>query len=188
MPRRSDARRRAIKATGRLVQEQGYAATGLDEVLAVSGAPKGSFYHHFPGGKEQLVAEALTASGENIRRLIDAVVDDAASTPAVVRAIGAFQADLLENSGFEHGCPVATVTLEVASRSERIRAAASAAYDSWIASLERALQRDGHPDPARVARFTLATLEGALVLARAAADASIVTDVAEDVAAMLEAR
>src|SRR5438552_3389299 len=108
--RRSDARRRAIAATSELVQEQGYAATGLEEILSRSGAPKGSFYFHFPGGKEQLVAEAVAASGDGIRQLIDAVVSDAKTPQEAIRAIASFQARQLAESGFEHGCPIATVT------------------------------------------------------------------------------
>ena len=183
--RRSDARRRAIAATSELVQEQGYAATGLEEILSRSGAPKGSFYFHFPGGKEQLVAEAVAASGDGIRQLIDAVVSDAKTPQEAIRAIASFQARQLAESGFEHGCPIATVTLEVATRSDQIRVAASGAYESWIAVLAEALERQGHPDSVGFATFALAALEGALVLARAVMNADIVVDVGDRIASLI---
>src|SRR4029077_6786118 len=63
MPRRSDAKAKAIETAERLFRAQGYAATGLTQILEESGAPKGSFYFHFPGGKEQLAREVLVAYG-----------------------------------------------------------------------------------------------------------------------------
>ncbi|HEY8491429.1 MAG TPA: helix-turn-helix domain-containing protein, partial [Dehalococcoidia bacterium] len=67
MSRPTDSRQRMIRAMSRLMQRQGFHATGLNQVLAESGAPKGSLYFHFPGGKEQLAAEAVQASGDRLR-------------------------------------------------------------------------------------------------------------------------
>jgi TetR/AcrR family transcriptional repressor of lmrAB and yxaGH operons len=143
VPRRSDARPHAIRATSELLQRQGYAATGLEEVLAKSGSPKGSFYFHFPDGKEQLAAEAVTASGTFIRDVLTSVVAAAATPGDVVRSFAELEARQLDRSGYELGCPVATVTLEMAGRSEAIRHAAHAAFTSWNEVFCRTLEAAG---------------------------------------------
>ena len=73
--RRGGASREAfIASTGRLLRRQGYAATGLNEIVSRSGAPKGSLYFHFPGGKEELAAAAMERTGEELRGAIAAVI------------------------------------------------------------------------------------------------------------------
>lgn len=190
MPRTSTARSAAIQTAADLFRRQGYAATGLEEILAVSGAPKGSFYHYFPHGKEQLAAQALTLSGERVLQRIEHAAAAATSAGALVTAIAAGQAKDLRDSGFALGCPVATVALELAGTSDAIATTSHAAFASWAAPLADRLIADGRSasEAARLARWTVATLEGALVLARAARDATIVTDAAAITAAMLDGR
>jgi len=69
-----------IAATGRLLRRQGYAATGLNEIVARSGAPKGSLYFHFPGGKEQLALAAMEQTGEQLRAAIAAIMGSCETT------------------------------------------------------------------------------------------------------------
>lgn len=189
MPRRSDARPNAIRTTSELLQRQGYAATGLDEVLARSGAPKGSFYFHFPEGKEQLAAEAVAASGQAVLDALHEVAGKAKSAGDLVRRIGRNQARVLAESDFELGCPVATVTLEMASRSDAIRDACNAAFSSWIDATAARLREDGSPpaEAKELAEWAIATLEGALLLARASRDETIITRLAARVAGALDA-
>ena len=63
-----------LRATARLLRRQGYGATAVSEIVARSGAPKGSLYFHFPDGKEQLAVEAMTRAGEQLRAAIAAIV------------------------------------------------------------------------------------------------------------------
>src|ERR1700716_2114518 len=63
-----------IRATGKLLRRQGYDATGVNEIVARSGAPKGSLYFHFPGGKEELALEAMRREGAQLRGSIAAVM------------------------------------------------------------------------------------------------------------------
>jgi AcrR family transcriptional regulator len=188
MAPRGASRQAAITAASELMQRQGYAATGLEEVLATSGSPKGSFYFNFPEGKEQLAAEALAHGGATVRQFVEQVTAGAQSPGDAVRAIASVEARQLARSGFELGCPIATVTLEMASRSDAIRQAADDAFTSWIEPLAELLQAHGHgPIAARqLATWAIAGLEGALVLARAAQDASIVTKSADVSAAVLD--
>ncbi|MFI7110063.1 TetR family transcriptional regulator [Nonomuraea sp. NPDC050227] len=181
-----ETRARIIAAARALVEAQGSHGTGLNEVLAVAGAPRGSLYHHFPGGKDQLVGEALAAAG----REVDAMIDDLAGTlpaardlvPAVLDAL----ADRMVAAGYAKGCPVATVALEVASSNEQLRRVCAGIYEGWQRRLADALRADGHAaadvlhaenhdaaddtgnDTAdELAATVLAMIEGALLLARA---------------------
>jgi TetR/AcrR family transcriptional repressor of lmrAB and yxaGH operons len=188
VPRRSDARPHAIRATSELLQRQGYAATGLEEVLAKSGAPKGSFYFHFPGGKEQLAAEAVAASGAFIRDILTSVVAQAATPGDAVRHFASLEARQLERSDYELGCPVATVTLEMASRSEALRLATHDAFASWSDVFRQTLEEAGvdASDAGGLAEWVIATSEGALILARASRDASIIMRMAERIARVVD--
>jgi len=188
MPRTSTARGAAIAAAAGLFRRHGYAATGLEEILAASGAPKGSFYHHFPGGKEELAVQSLEFSGGRVRELIDRAAAVAPTAGALVSAIADKQAADLRESGYELGCPVATVALELAGESDAIARASWSAFEDWIEPLAERLRGDGRgkADAHRLARWAVAGLEGALVLARAARDASVVTDAAAITARFLD--
>jgi TetR/AcrR family transcriptional repressor of lmrAB and yxaGH operons len=169
MPRSTDARAKAIRTAGRLFQERGYAAVGLTEIIERSGTPKGSFYFHFPGGKEQLAAETLAAAGEAVAKALNEIAARAPNPARLVRDYVALQQRLLENSGYRQGCPIATVTLEMASESEPIRNAAAAAFTTWTGILTDFLTTHGRRpvEAARLAEHVVTTLEGALLLARA---------------------
>ncbi len=188
MPRTSTARGDMIAATADLFRRHGYAATGLEEILAASGAPKGSFYHHFPGGKNELTVEVLDFSRDAVRGLIERLASAAPTPGALVTAIAARQAADLRDSGYERGCPVATVALELAGGSDVVAQASSAAFASWSQPLATALEAAGHAsaEAQRLACWALAGLEGALLLARAARDASVVIDAATVTARALD--
>src|SRR5579859_5271927 len=115
MPKRTDARTRAIQTAGRLFQEQGYGATGLTQLIGESGTPKGSFYFHFPAGKEELAWEAIRGSGAAVAAGLRDLACRSADAPTLIREYGAFQRRALEESGYRQGCPIATVTLEMAA-------------------------------------------------------------------------
>ncbi|MEU1390520.1 MULTISPECIES: TetR/AcrR family transcriptional regulator [unclassified Nonomuraea] len=162
-----ETRARIIAAARTLVEAQGSHGTGLNEVLAVAGAPRGSLYHHFPGGKDQLVGEALAAAG----REVDAMIDDLAGTlpgarelvPAVLDVL----ADRMVAAGYAKGCPVATVALEIASSNEQLQRVCAGIYEGWQRRLADALRAEGHDAADDLAATVLALIEGALVLARA---------------------
>lgn len=92
----------------------------------------------------------------------------------------------LERSGYRDGCPIATVTLEAASDSDGVRAAAAAAFDSWLAPLEQRLLDAGLAAPAarRRALLVLSAIEGALILARATRDLGPLAAVREELVAL----
>jgi TetR/AcrR family transcriptional repressor of lmrAB and yxaGH operons len=157
-----------------LFQTQGYHATGLTQLTTAGGAPKGSLYFHFPGGKEQLAAEAVQLSSERTGAMLKAIVHDAPDAPtAIDRAVEAL-ASFLTASDFQRGCPLATVALDAAAASEPIREACADGYASWHGILADYLAGQGLPaDRAdELATVVLATIEGGLLLARTRRDAA----------------
>jgi len=181
MARRTDSRRRMVDAAVELFRAQGYHATGLNQLVAKGGAPKGSMYFHFPGGKEQLAVEAMRESAGRVRELLRGAADaapDAATAVALV--IDALATELLDTD-FRCGCPLATVALEAAARSEPIAAACAEGYRSWREAIAERLTRQGFAaaPAAALATVVLASIEGALLLARAERDLTALRQVRE---------
>ncbi|MEM9727327.1 MAG: TetR/AcrR family transcriptional regulator [Myxococcota bacterium] len=157
-----------IQAAIRLFREKGYAATGLNEILAESGAPKGSLYHYFPGGKDQLGATAVTLAGQVVTRTLQEIDAATEGAEGFVAAYTELLGGWLEASGFRAGCPIATTLLETVPASEAITQAGQEAFSNWIAVVTKVLEDDGvSPSEARDhAELLIATVEGALLLAR----------------------
>jgi TetR/AcrR family transcriptional repressor of lmrAB and yxaGH operons len=186
MPRTTTARADAIATAARLFHHQGYHGTGLAQVLTESGAPKGSFYFHFPGGKEQLAVEAVEASSAAVEALITRAAERADDAPDVGRRASRAIAGWLEQSNFEEGCAVATLAAEAAGTSPALREACENAYTRWRQLFADALRQRGVPaGPAReLATLTVAAIEGGTLIARTERRA----DALRTVTAMLEAQ
>lgn len=177
-----------IRTAATLFQQDGYAATGWRRVVASSGAPWGSQSHHFPEGKEQLAEEAIELAGGRYHDALVALLVDRAPRDAIeMWAIVASRE--LEGSGFANGCPIATVVLETAHASPRLAAAANKALSSWREAWAEALQRSGVEADASedLASLIVASIEGGLILARAANDSDPVKAVARALGALLPA-
>lgn len=166
----STARDRLVATTAELFLRQGFSATGVGAITAGSGVPTGSLYHHFPGGKEELAAEALRVAGAGYQQLVEAVIADAPDLATGVRQSFPAAAAVLEASGYADACPIATVALEVASTNDALRQVTAEIFEGWTEALALALRSAGVTDErARsLALAYLAALEGAFVLCRAA--------------------
>ncbi len=150
------------------MRRQGYAATGVKQIVISAQAPFGSLYHFFPGGKEQLGAEAIRTSGALYELLIPAVLDPAPDLVSGVRAFFHGAAEHLSETGYADACPIATIALEVAGKSEPMRAACAEVFDRWIAAGIPRFTAAGL-DEATARELVIAmicALEGAFVLAR----------------------
>jgi TetR/AcrR family transcriptional repressor of lmrAB and yxaGH operons len=180
-----DTRERFLRTAAELFQKQGYHATGLNQVVAEGRAPKGSLYFHFPGGKVQLAAEAVTAGGAALAERMAVAVADADSAGAAVVALGELFAARLVQSDYTAGCPVATLALE-ASTSVDIRSACDHTYERWLDGLTGLLRRFGTPEPGANAQLVLSAIEGALLLARVRRDTAVVHEVTARLATVLE--
>lgn len=166
-------RARIVDTTARLLTTQGYHGTGLGQVLDEARAPKGSMYFHFPGGKEELAAEAVRRSAAEWREAVLAVVTTAPNPPRAIRAVCELLATRLEASAFQDGCPVATIALEAAPTSDPIFEATREAYQTWQQLIEDRMRAAGIPEPraTRLATTILAAVEGGLVLCKASRSA-----------------
>jgi AcrR family transcriptional regulator len=165
----SSTRERIVETSAELFRTQGYNATGVKQIVTAAQAPFGSLYHFFPGGKEQLGAEAIVVSGALYELLIPAVLDPAPNQVTGVRDFFAGAAQHLVDTDYADACPIATVALEVSSVSEPMRAACALVFERWIEAGVRRF-RDAGLGYERSRELTigmLAALEGAFVLARA---------------------
>lgn len=169
MPNESrPTRDRLLTAAGELFRRQGFAATGIKAVLAASDAPYGSLYHFFPGGKQQLGVEVIHEMGGAYHELVETYFPPAVDPVAATRTFFAEGADLVEQTGYADACPIASIALEIASTNEPMRAAAAAAFESWLAVLtDRLVGRGVDADAARACAVEIFCLvEGAFLLAR----------------------
>jgi TetR/AcrR family transcriptional regulator, lmrAB and yxaGH operons repressor len=161
-------RDRMVAGAVRLLAQRGLQATSFSSVLAATNAPRGSIYHHFPGGKDELVAAAIAATQEHALGLLDRQP----GAPAIEVAqsfLGAWRA-LLTHSDFDAGCALVAVT--VAAETDAMRARTAEAFRAWQDKLTRALAAGGlSADDARsAATLLLAASEGAVVICRAERD------------------
>lgn len=166
------SRERILETTARLLREQGYHATGLNQIIKESCAPKGSLYYHFPGGKEQLAAEAVIEGGRVARDLFAAAFSEGRTTAQALDHFVLTVMEELKESCFIHGCPVATVALEASATSDPIHQACTRVFSGFEDFLTGCLVREGHP-PERARQVALTLLscwEGALILSRAHRD------------------
>ncbi|MDQ3693448.1 MAG: TetR/AcrR family transcriptional regulator [Chloroflexota bacterium] len=161
---------RILDTTAELFRRQGYTGTGLKQIVAEANAPFGSIYHFFPRGKEQLGAEVIRRSGRLYLQLIDVIFDAAPDVATGVHDFFAGAAETVRETGYADACPIATVALEVASTNDTLRQATADVFESWITAVADRFTAAGIPTGAarELAISTLAILEGAFMLSRAA--------------------
>ena len=157
-----------VRAAATLFRRNGFAATGINEIAEVSGAPKGSLYHYFPDGKDQIAEAAIRFAGAGLVATLEKLEKEHDSAASMVRAYCKLLAGWMAKSGFRDGCPISTTLLEAAPQSAALTAAGREAFDSWRAVIARALVRDGFgkAEAKRLATLTVSAIEGALILAR----------------------
>src|SRR5262249_42685923 len=117
-----DTRTRMIENTARLLQHRGYHGTSLSDILEQSGAPRGSLYFHFPGGKDQLTIEATRAAVDEATEALRAALAEAKTPGQGVRAYAEAAAPLMRETDYTFGCPVAPVILDAAGGVEDLAA------------------------------------------------------------------
>jgi len=157
-----------VRTAMRLFRQQGYASTGLQQVLAESGAPKGSLYHYFPGGKEQLGAAAVKLAAQLMGAMLSDLVVRHRRPATFVRAYCDVMSKWMEDSDFRSGCPIATTMLETAPQSPELTRVGVDALEHWIAVIAPVFQDASASKTAArsKAQNLIAMMEGALLLAR----------------------
>lgn len=162
-------RDRIVAAAAQLYGRYGYTGVGLKQVAAESGSPIGSLYHFFPGGKDELAAEALRLSGAGYQTLVEGILENMPELASGIEQSFALAAEVLAASGYVDACWIETVALEVASTNEPLREVTAEIFEGWIDSATAWVGSHGVPaDEARALGIAYITgLEGAFVLARA---------------------
>ncbi|OLB92799.1 MAG: hypothetical protein AUI15_20205 [Actinobacteria bacterium 13_2_20CM_2_66_6] len=161
-----DSRTRMVRSAARLIRSRGVTATSFSEVVAASGAPRGSIYHHFPNGKEQLAADAIRWTSERALRYQR---ECAARTPEGVLEwfVDMWRQIVVASHGTE-GCVVAGVAIDTGAGDDLI-ALVRETFRTWVDLLGDQLAATGVPRRrARpIGMAAVAAMEGALILCRA---------------------
>lgn len=166
-------RERMVVSAALLIRERGARATAISDVLEHSGAPRGSAYHYFPGGRTQLLCEAVDFAGEYVAAVIAGAAD---GLQLIDTLIDQYRRQLLDTD-FRAGCPIVAVSVEAGEQQDAERIVpvverAAAAFDRWNDLIAARLIADGVPRERASELAVLATtaLEGAIVLARVRRD------------------
>lgn len=181
MTRNNPHRRNIIIAAQRLLRRQGYTATGINDIIAKSGAPKGSLYYYFPEGKEQIAVAAIEGAGGLVADTFRDLAEKASGPADFIRNYLTLLGQWLEMSGYRDGCPIATTLLETVPDSSAITAAGRDVLDDWRRILADMLIRHGADEntaPAD-ANLIMSAIEGAMLLARTEQSTKPLQDVAD---------
>ena len=165
---RSPARARMVRSAATLIRERGIHGTGLREVVAHSGGPRGSLGRFFPGGKTQLVTEAIDVALVDLFGDLEHKLGDAETFPEAISVIVTPWRRLLVDHDYALGCPLAATICDAADN-DSLRTHVRDAFAGWRAPVVDAYARFGASPAAAEAHATvlMAALEGALILARA---------------------
>jgi len=166
-------RERMVISAALLIRERGAHATAISDVLAHSGAPRGSAYHYFPGGRTQLLCEAVDYAGEHVGAIIS---EAGGGLELLDTLIDKYRRQLLD-SDYRAGCPIVAVSVEAGEEPDRERMGpvierAAAVFDRWSKLIaQRFVADEIPPDQAgELAALATAAIEGAIVLARVRRD------------------
>src|ERR1700704_6709138 len=158
-------RERIVQRSAELFRRQGFAGTGVKQIVAEASAPFGSLYHFFPGGKEQLGEEVIRWSGGIYGLLIDAFFKPGEDPVAATRNFFAAAAVTVRENDYADACPIATVALEVSSTNEPMRQACADVFNGWVDGATQRLVECGlsRKRSRALAISMIASLEGAFV-------------------------
>jgi TetR/AcrR family transcriptional repressor of lmrAB and yxaGH operons len=173
VPRPDRSRAALVESAALLFRRQGYAATGVNQILAAADVKAGSLYHHFPDGKAELAAAVVDGAGGDIQKLLSRFL--ASETPVAVvveRWIDLLAAGLAGDG--RDGCPIEPIATESVDASDQVRTASARAFHGWCDAVATRLRSDGwqETDADQTARSIIALIEGALILSRVAGDRS----------------
>ncbi len=176
-----------VYAASVLFRRQGYAGTGLNDIVDASGAPKGSLYHYFPEGKLSIAVAAVEASGRRLAATLQELSERTENTGDLMIAYANLAAGWMKKSGFRDGCPMSTLLLELTPANRAVSEACRKAYAARISILRDKLITDGYSaDRAqRLAWLCSSAIQGALLQARVARSAAPIVSAAEEIASML---
>jgi len=173
MPRPDRSRAALVDTAALLFRRQGYAATGVNQILEAAGVKAGSLYHHFPNGKQELAAAVVDNVGGDIERRLRGFLDSELPVADIVDAWIELMASGLA-SDRRDGCPIEPIATESVNASSQVREASARAFGGWCLAVADRLRADGWPseEADQTALAVIALIEGALILSRIAGDAT----------------
>jgi TetR/AcrR family transcriptional regulator, lmrAB and yxaGH operons repressor len=182
-----DSRERMVASAATLIGSRGVNATSFSDVVAESGAPRGSIYHHFPDGKNQLAQDAVRWTSSRVLAY-QSGYDGTTARGVLERFIGMWRNVVLTSDG-SAGCVVAGVAIDTSAREEGQIGVVRETFRAWVDLLTSQLEATGvDPTVSRpTATATLAGMEGALILCRAEGSVDPLDTVAEGLYSLLPA-
>ena len=184
-------RERMVRSAAQLIRRKGVSGTGMREIVIEADAPRGSLQHYFPGGKEELVSDALLWMGDVAARRIQRCLDGLqVRTPGALLAsiLDVWRRDLVREE-FSAGCPLVAAAADTATTSTQLRQVLQRSFDGWIEPLSASLEQLGVPSDrsGNLAIVVIAALEGAIILARIRQDLTPFDAVVQELGPLLDA-
>jgi AcrR family transcriptional regulator len=172
-----------------LLRERGAPGVTVDAVLAHSGAPRGSVYHHFPGGRNEIVLQALRLAGDYIAGMVETSVAEGDVLRTVERFVR-FWKRALTSTDYRAGCPLVAVAIDSREHIPEAPDLVREIFTRWQASLADVLSTNGFPAERarRLASVVVSAIEGAIILSRAHRDLGPLDDVLTELTPLLEHR
>jgi TetR/AcrR family transcriptional repressor of lmrAB and yxaGH operons len=188
MSRKPKHRDAIVQAALTLFRRKGYSGTGLNDIVELSGAPKGSLYHYFPDGKLSIAEAAVRQAGENVARTLNDLAVDHKTPGKLVRAYATLLAGWLAKSKFRDGGPITTTLLETAPGDPKVTAAGRDAFALWREPIASRLAAQGvsAARAERLAGFAIAALEGSLIQARVEGHAGAIEGCGRELEALFD--
>lgn len=157
-------REKLIEVTARLIREKGIAATGIAELVEISAIPKGSIYHHFPGGKDDLIIASIQHFKDLLSAAFKASLKGKATVKSGLSSILDYYIDSLEKSNFKNGCPLAIVAMESSGNNDAINNTCKEVMDYWIENLTSYFKYKSSNAGKNEAIEFITRLEGSLIM------------------------
>jgi AcrR family transcriptional regulator len=184
-------RERMVRSAAQLIRRKGVSGTGMREIVTEADAPRGSLQHYFPGGKEELVSDALLFMGDvSARRIRRCLRELESRTPSALLAaiVETWQRDLTTEK-FSAGCPLVAAAADTAGTSQQLRQVLRRAFDGWLEPLSESLAELGVPleRSENLAVVIIAALEGAIILARVRRDVAPFDALVSELGPLLDA-
>ncbi|MCV7259675.1 TetR/AcrR family transcriptional regulator [Mycobacterium shimoidei] len=182
---RTDTKRRMLLSSIELLRERGAGGVTVEAVLSRSQSPRGSVYHHFPGGRSEILSEALTLAGDTIADIVEQSA--ARGSGFALRRIGKFWRKVLLDSDFSAGCPVVSVAVGASPDEQHLQPTVAATFQRLHQALVGAIVVDGVNEQRadRLATMALAAIEGAIILCRVQRSTTPLDDVITEFEALI---
>jgi AcrR family transcriptional regulator len=182
-----EPRKQMVIGAADMIRRRGLNATSVRELAKHTGAPLGSTYHYFPGGKQQLATEAVRWAGDTVAHMLERRLED--GPVEGLRAFLALWRETITTSDFRAGCPVLAVSVEEPGGGEtEVLEAAADVFGTWETLLAGSLRRRGatRRRAAQLATLIVAAVEGTVAMCRAQRSAQPLDDVALQLEALID--